>query len=247
MREINILEKSHPQIKRNTEQGFRTQENKKIAKLYGKDFFDGDRANGYGGYYYDGRWKKVVEALKKLYGINENSSVLDIGCAKGFLLFDLQEMIPGIRVAGLDISEYVLNKAMDRYGRWFIENNPMNNNYSWEADIIEQKSKNKVLPFMIKGSANKLPWPDNSFDTVISINTIHNLPIGECKKAIKEIMRVCKPNGHKFITVDAYRNQEEKERMDKWVLTAETVMSVNEWIEFFKDANYNGDYYWFIA
>ena len=244
MGELNLLEKSHPQsTKRRVEPGWRTIENKIIAKRYDKEFFDGDRVNGYGGYYYDGRWRHVVEALKKFYGINENSSVLDIGCAKGFLLFDLQEMIPGIKVAGIDISEYAINKAMDGYANYLVKQGLSDE----EARKKEEEARNKILPHMIAGSCEKLPWRDNSFDVVLAINTIHNLPVEKCRTALKEIMRVYKPQGHKFISVDAYRDEEQKKRMEYWVLTAETVMSVDDWIKFYQESGYDGDYSWFIA
>ena len=84
----------------------------------------------------------------------------------------------------------------------------------------------------------------DEFDFVISINTIHNLDKSDCAKALKEISRVTKK--FSFITVDAYRNEEEKKRMFDWNLTAKTIMSENEWEIFFKENNYNGDYYWFI-
>ncbi|HIC44635.1 MAG TPA: class I SAM-dependent methyltransferase, partial [Sulfurimonas sp.] len=90
----------------------------------------------------------------------------------------------------------------------------------------------------------KLPFPDNSFDVVISINTIHNLERSECAKALREITRVKKK--YSFITVDAYRNKEEKKRILAWNLTAKTIMSVSDWKLFFKEVGYTGDYYWFI-
>ncbi len=95
-----------------------------------------------------------------------------------------------------------------------------------------------------QGNAKELPFNDNSFDLVIAINTIHNLDEKECFQAVKEIERVGRHG--KFITVDAYNDDDEKERMFKWNLTAQTIMSVNGWTSFFNEANYNGDYYWFI-
>ena len=244
MKEINLLEKSHPQsTKRKIESGWRIAENKIIARRYDKEFFDGDRVNGYGGYYYDGRWKFVVEELKRLYGINNNSTVLDIGCAKGFLLHDLQDMIPGIKVAGIDISEYAIDKAMDGYKDFLIKNHYLNEE---EAKEKEEEARKKILPHMIIGNCEKLPWPDNSFDVVLSINTAHNLPIEKCKKAIQEMIRVCKNKKSMFIQVDAYRTFEEKQRMQDWILTGEVLMNVDEWIEFFKKCGYDGDYYWTI-
>ena len=133
MKQINLL-KSAPRIKRRFD-NWRTDKNRIIAKRFDEEFFDGDRANGYGGYTYDGRWKDVVNRLEAIYGINSKSSVLDVGCAKGFLLYDLQDMISGIKVAGLDILEYAINQA-----------------------------EKKVFPHMIKGSADELPYEDNSFD-----------------------------------------------------------------------------------
>ena len=84
----------------------------------------------------------------------------------------------------------------------------------------------------------------NSFDVVISINTVHNLDKGDCGKALREISRVSKK--HSYITVDAYRTEQEKIRMFEWNLTAKTILSVNEWKNFFYENNYDGDYFWFI-
>ena len=141
--------------------------------------------------------------------------LLDVGCAKGFMLYDLKLKIPGLKIQGIDISKYA------------IEN-----------------SKEDVRKYLSVANATNLPFPDNSFDVVISINTIHNLDEENCGKALKEISRVSKKNS--FITVDAYRNDIEREQMFKWNLTAKTIMSVEKWKEFFKKHNYNGDYYWFI-
>ena len=94
------------------------------------------------------------------------------------------------------------------------------------------------------GNATKLPYADKSFDVVISINTLHNLEESDFKIAVNEINRVSKK--FSFITVDAYRNEEEKEKINAWNLTAKTIMSVDDWKAFFKKNGYNGDYYWFI-
>ena len=98
--------------------------------------------------------------------------------------------------------------------------------------------------FVQVADAKKLPFEDNSFDVVISINTVHNLECEECGQALKEIERVSK--GKSFITVDAYRNEEEKELMLAWNLTGRTIMHVDEWKAFFDKVGYTGDYYWFI-
>src|SRR6202008_973159 len=91
-------------------------------------------------------------------------------------------------------------------------------------------------PHVQVASAVKLPFPDHSFDLVISINTVHNLDREECAKAFQEIMRVSRQDA--FVTVDAYRTPKEKERMYAWNLTAKTIMSVEEWKEFFVEVGY---------
>ena len=97
---------------------------------------------------------------------------------------------------------------------------------------------------MLVGNAKNLNFDDDEFDVVISINSIHNLDRKDCGKALREIQRVSKKNS--FITVDAYRNNEEKKRMDAWNLTAKTIMSVDDWKLFFKENEYKGDFFWFI-
>lgn len=217
MGEINLL-KLYPRSKRPIDERAKsaTEADKKIAKQFGQEYFDGSRMQGYGGYYYDGRWKPVVKTFRDYYDLSPKSSVLDVGCGKGFMLYDFLKLIPGIKVAGVEISEYAIKNAMK-----------------------------EVKPFLKVGNAKELPYPDNSFDLVISINTVHNLKADDCRKAIQEIERVS--HKYKFITVDAYRNELERERLLKWNLTAETFMSADEWKEFFEEAGYTGDYYWFIA
>ena len=217
MAEINLLE-NYPRTKRNCEerQAVKTPEVQRIARQFAKDFFDGDRQYGYGGFNYHPRfWQPVVPIFQKYYGLTPQSSILDVGCAKGFMLHDFAQLIPGIRVQGIDISQYAIDNSIE-----------------------------DIKPFLKVANAKNLPFPDKSFDLVISINTIHNLPIEECKQALREIQRVTKR--HAFITVDAYRNAEEKKQMDMWNLTAKTYMSVDEWVKYFKNAGYQGDYYWFV-
>jgi ubiquinone/menaquinone biosynthesis C-methylase UbiE len=188
----------------------------RIAKHFGQVFFDGDRKYGYGGYKYDGRWKSVVARFKEYYGLKDNASILDVGCGKGFMLHDFKELMPACTVAGIDISEYAIENSMP-----------------------------DMKPFLKIASAEKLPYPDKSFDLVISINSVHNLPQERLKIALREIERVSR--GHSYITVDAWRNDEEKENLFKWVLTAESMMHVDDWEKMFDEIGYTGDYWWFIA
>ena len=215
--EIDILA-NFPKTKRdlNARREFKSEKSRKIARKFDKDYFDGDRRYGYGGYEYNSKyWQPVIPTLVRNYQLDNSSSVLDVGCAKGFLLYDLKLTFPDIQVSGIDISKYAISN-----------------------------SKPEVKLDLQVGSATSLPFGDNAFDFVISINTIHNLEIQDCAKALKEIMRVSK--GKSFITVDAYRNAEEKNRMEAWNLTALTMMSVDEWKNFFVEVGYTGDFYWFI-
>ena len=217
MPEINLLN-THPATKRDYDKraAEKTPEIINLAKQFGKDFFDGDRKCGYGGYNYDGRWKTVVERMRSHYNLPDTAAVLDIGCGKGFMLHDFKEIMPDCSIAGIDVSEYAIENAMP-----------------------------PVKPFLKVASAEKLPYPDNSFDLVIAVNSIHNLPLEACKTALKEIERVSKANS--FITVDAWRNEEERVNLMKWVLTAETYMHVDDWKKLFPEIGFTGDYYWFVA
>ena len=173
-----------------------------VARRHGREFFDGDRRFGYGGYHYHPRfWSETVARLKAYYGLAEDARILDVGAAKGFLLYDFVRLLSGVEVFGLDISTYAVEHAKP-----------------------EMKSRLAV---------------------VLSINTVHNLPRAECVQAIREIQRVSRR--HAFLTVDAWRTEEERRRMEKWVLTAYTVLSTEEWQDLFAEAGYRGDYYWFIA
>lgn len=194
----------------------KTEEDRRLARQFGRDFFDGDRKNGYGGFNYHPRfWQPVIPTFQAHYGLTGASSVLDVGCAKGFMLHDFAEMIPGITVKGVDVSQYAIETAIE-----------------------------DMKPHVQVASAVSLPYPDKSFDLVISVTTVHNLDRDECATALREIMRVSR--GHAFITVDAYRDDAEKERMYAWNLTAKTIMHVDEWKAFFAEVGYTGDYYWFI-
>lgn len=216
-REIDLLV-NYPKTKRNvSERGQdKTEADRQIARQFGKDFFDGDRRHGYGGFSYQSRfWQPVIPTLQAHFGLTKDSSVLDIGCAKGFMLHDMAALIPGITVKGLDVSTYAIEHAME-----------------------------DMKPHVQVADARSLPFADKSFDVVISINTIHNLERADLATALKEIERVQRHGA--FITVDAYRTEEERERMMAWNLTAKTVMHVDEWIAFFAEVGYTGDYYWFI-
>ena len=151
-----------------------TEEERAVARRFGEEYFDGPRRLGLGGYSYDPKYfQPVVEDMIAHYGLTDDSAILDVGCAKGFMLHDLKAALPGCSVAGIDISTYCLERAIE-----------------------------DVKPFLQCASCDELPFEDDSFDLVVSIATIHNLDLAGVKKSLKEIMRVTrrhafiKVNGH---------------------------------------------------
>jgi len=161
---LDLLRTIHGRTKRNYLErihGVNKAECARIAKRFDREYWDGDRQHGYGGYRYDGRWRALAESLIDRYGLNSGGRVLDVGCGKGHLLHDFTEMLPGIEVAGIDVSRYALDQAMPT-----------------------------VKAFLYHGSATDLPWQDRSFDLVVSINALHNLYNYELCRALREIERV---------------------------------------------------------
>ncbi|MBF0304345.1 MAG: class I SAM-dependent methyltransferase [Alphaproteobacteria bacterium] len=182
-----------------------------MAKKWDFDYWDGDRRINYGGYRYDGRWAKVARAMADHYGIKAGDRILDVGCGKGFLLHDFTQVIPGVEVTGLDVSSYALDHAMeDLGGRLHL------------------------------GSAASLPFEDDSFDLVFSINTLHNLHCYDLDKALREIQRVGRK--HKYICVESYRTEEEKANLLYWQVTCEAFNTPEEWEWWFRTTGYDGDH-----
>ncbi len=212
---LDLLE-SDKSVKRNIKSrtGNKNEFREKALK-FEKDYFDGDRNTGYGGYYYDGRWVKIAKKIIDIFDLKQGSKFLDVGCAKGFLLYDLYNQINKIELYGIDISKYAK------------ENAPL-------------EIKNNI----ITSNCKQLDFKDNYFDAVVSINTIHNLDLDDCKNALREIQRVS--GGNAFIQVDAYRDEEELEIFKDWMLTAKTYLKPDEWLELFDEIGYTGYYYWTI-
>jgi SAM-dependent methyltransferase len=194
-------------------------EDRAIAKRFGAEYFDGPRTQGYGGYRYNPRfWMPVAEDLRDAYGIQAGTKVLDVGCAKGFLLHDLGHVVPGVDVYGLDISAYGLANSMD-----------------------------DVRSHLVRGTAERLPYPDAAFDVVLCINTLHNLPADLCKQAVREIVRVTRPGGHGYIQVDSWLTEQQHQDFLNWQLTAQTFYEPEGWRRLFAEAGFTGDYYWTLA
>lgn len=216
MREVNLLDR-YPRAKRNiAAREAAVPSQREIAKRFGREYFDGERGQGYGGYRYDGRWVPIAERMRDFYGLGAGARILDVGCAKGFLLHDFLAVAPGAQVAGVDISTYAAVHAME-----------------------------DVKPFIVVGSADALPFADKSFDLVVSINTVHNLERERCIRAVRETERVSR--GFKYLQVDSYRTDEEREKFERWQLTAVTHFDPDGWRRVFEQAGYTGEYSWTIT
>jgi SAM-dependent methyltransferase len=183
-----------------------------ISKKYGYDYWDGERQYGYGGYKYDGRWLSLAKKLASHFGLKSGDKVLDVGCGKGFLLYELLQAVDGISITGLDISNYAIENCK------------------------EEVSNNLIL-----GKADELPFADNEFDAVISLGTLHNLPIDKLYNAISEIVRVSKTNRN-YIMVESWRNEEERANLLYWQLTCESFFSTESWEWIFHHRGYTGDW-----
>jgi len=182
-----------------------------IAKRFDRDYWDGDRRHGYGGYRYDGRWRQVADRLRDHYGLRAGQRVLDVGCGKGFLLYDLAQSVPGLEVFGIDISAYGLAHAQP-----------------------------EVRDRLALATAAALPFADDHFDLVISINALHNLRCFDLEAALGEIERVGR--GAKYICVESYRNEVEKVNLLYWQLTCESFYAPEEWQWWFTRCGYSGDH-----
>jgi ubiquinone/menaquinone biosynthesis C-methylase UbiE len=214
MPEIDFLSVLHKSTKRDylaRVNEFPKAEAAKVAKKFDAEYWDGDRKFGYGGFKYDGRYRQVAEAMARHYGLKPGDSILDVGCGKAFLLYEFTQVVPGVKVQGIDISQYGIENA-----------------------------KPEVRPSLQVGNATELPFPDHSFDLVISITTFHNLYCYELDKAVREIERVGKK--HKYIVVESYRNEEEKANLLYWQLTCEMFCTPREWEWWYERCGYTGDY-----
>jgi protein-L-isoaspartate(D-aspartate) O-methyltransferase len=183
-----------------------------LAKQFDFDYWDGDRRICYGGYrYLEGRWEKVARAMVDHYKLPAKPKILDIGCGKGFLLYDFLKVIPDAEIHGIDISPYAI-----------------------------ANSKEEIRNRLQVGTATHLPWPDDYFDLVISINTLHCLHAHELDGALREMERVGRQ--HKYLCVESWRNQEEKANLLYWQVTCEAFNSPDAWQWWFCQTGYSGDH-----
>ena len=153
----------HSKAKRIIKEGSRSIKNRIIAWDLDKEYYDGKRENGYGGFKYDGRWATIMPSIIKKYKLNNNSSVLDLGCKKGFFLHDLKQALPEIEIKGVENHPYPIEQAME----------------SVKDDLI-------LCPY------EKLPFENNSFNFVMAFASIYMLSFVGVLNALREIQRVCK-------------------------------------------------------
>ena len=207
----------HSKSPRSIKKGSRVNiRNKIVAWKQGQEFYDGSRSSGYGGFSYDGRWSKIVPTIVKEYGLDDNSAVLEVGSKKGFFLNDIKQVLPGIKVRGLEMSRYPIENTME-----------------------------SVRKFVQLGEYDRLPFEDNEFDFVLAFACVYILNLQGVMNCLREIQRVGK--GKSYITIGAYRTEEEKELFQEWTLLGTTVLHVDEWLQVFEEVGYTGDYYFTTA
>lgn len=182
------------------------------AREYGVDYWDGDRRYGYGGYRYDGRWKPLAEQIIKRYGLTNQSRVLDVGCGKAHLLYEIHRLLPTAVLRGFDISLHGMADS------------PME----------------LVLSFGLAQDASTYrEYPDRSFDLVLAMGSLHNLKNWERDIALREIERVGK---QKYLWVESYRNAQEQFNLECWALTCWAFLTNEEWEYELQRNGYTGDY-----
>ena len=182
------------------------------AKKYSKNYWDGNRKYGYGGYkFIPNYWKPLAKKLIKDYRLSRKSKVLDIGCGKGYLLYEIKKIIPEIIIVGIDISNYAIKNSHPEIRKYL----------------------------QITDARKALSFKNKYFDLTISLATFHNFKNNELEIAIKEVSRISKSS---YIMVESFRNDKELFNLQCWALTANTFLDSNEWSYLFKKLNYMGDY-----
>ena len=205
----NYIQKLHKSSKRNYKK--RMLNSKvycmKIAKKYGKDYWDGNRKFGYGGYrYIPGRWESVAKKLIIDYKLSNKSNILDLGCGKGYLLYEIKKILPNIQITGLDYSRYAISNSHPPIKKYIKYHN----------------------------CKHKLKYKDKFFDLVISTGVLHNLKLHDLIFCLSEISRTGKKN---YIMVESYRNEQELYNLQCWALTCETFMDKKTWVNLINKFN----------
>lgn len=214
---LDFMSSTHNQQKRDylarvNDPSFPKAKAAELAKKFGFDYWDGDRRINYGGYkYIPGRWTPIAQELINKYELEDGCRILDVGCGKGFLLYELKMLLPNADIRGIDKSKYAVENA-----------------------------KEELSGQLLLGCASKIPFEDNSFDLVLSINTLHCLHNFELFDALSEIERVSKK--HKYICVESFRNEAEKANLLYWQVTCEMFCDPKSWDWWFTKTKYTGDH-----
>ena len=214
MREFNLLDE-YPKLStpRIVSDKSRTIKNRIIATERDKDFFDGDRDNGYGGYKYDGRWVSVAKKIISEYNLSNNSKILHINSEKGFLLHDIKNLLPDIRCIGIETSNYAIDNSLK-----------------------------SIKPNLLKvENYYNLNFENKSFDFILAIGVVYALSIKDAISCINEIQRVGK--GKSFINLASYENEEDYQLFKKWSLLGTIFLKKNEWLEILSHCKYTGDFF----
>ncbi len=213
-KKINLMTSNHLKTKRNY---LNRMTNSKVscmaeAKKYGKNYWDGPRKYGYGGYkYIPGRWTHVAKKLIKKFNLKNDSKILDVGCGKAFILYEIKKILPKIQITGFDISSHAIKNA-----------------------------PKEIRKYLFKHKAqDKYPFQSKVFNLAISTGCFHNLKINELKDALYEIQRVSQKS---YIMVESYRDNRELFNLQCWALTCESFFSENEWLWLFKEFKYKNYY-----
>lgn len=192
----------------------RTIKNRLVASELGSEYYDGDRANGYGGFHDTGRWMTVWPKIIERYGLSNESRVLEVGCKKGFALSDYNKLIPSGKILGVESHRYPIECASPKT-RWSII----------QADYFD------------------LPFGDDTFDFVLGFSSIYMLTLRDVCRGLREINRVLTNKSSALITVGAYESARDRQLFNDWTLIGSTVLSTEEWLEVFRYCDYQGDYF----
>ena len=214
MRKFNLLNE-YPKLNtiRYVGENLRTIRHRIVASYKSKEFYDGNRNYGYGGFKYDGRWKIIAEKICKKYNLNNKSSFLQLGCDKGFLLYDLKNLLPKAEIKGLETSNYAIKNCIKE----------IKNNVKKTDNYVKINSKN------------------NKYDFILALGIVYTHNLTDAIRCLKEIQRVGR--GKSFITLASYKSKNDYWMFKQWTLLGATILLEKEWIEVMKHANYTGDYF----
>lgn len=210
----NLLGISALQVKKLPEG---SKEARELDGTFGKEYFDGDRQHGYGGYHDDGRWGQVAVRLQERYHLGRESRILELGCAKGFLLKELAMLIPGITLRGFEVSQYAKAQA---------------------PELVRDR--------IDLGYPTQLPYGDDMFDLVLAINALHFMPEPDVRRTLAEILRVTRPGGNIFIQVDSYMNALQLRSMQAWAPVVKCLMTPDQWDALFVNEKISVDSFYTI-